>query len=194
MLPLWPHPAARWARWISKAADGDAKAFRALYRAMHPVVHAYVARRVATGADVEELVARVFHRAVENLARYDATKGSARAWLVAMARNAVIDHLRTRRELTTLDDAADLLVVRDPEPGDRDPRLDALALAITGLPAPTREMIALHFADGLTYREIAALMDSSEAAVKQRMARAFRELRAGVGEDVATKEATVHAV
>lgn len=194
MLVVWPHPAARWSRWIAKAAAGDAKAFAALYGAMHPTVYAYVARRIATAADVDELVARIFHRAVENLARYDASKGTARAWLVAMARNAVIDHLRTRRETTSLDDVADLLIVRDPDPGDRDPRLDVLARAVARLPAPTREMIALHFADGLTYREIAALMDSTEAAVKQRMARALRELRAGVGDDVATKEATIHAV
>ena len=48
---------------------------------------------------------------------------------------------------------------------------------IASLPADTREMFGLRFGDGLRYGEIATLLGTSEAAVKQRFSRVLRELR-----------------
>jgi len=191
VLFAWPHASVRLVR---RAADGDARAFRALYRELHPVVHGYVARRIADGADVEDLVAKVFHRVLEHLERFDPAKASVRGWVVGITRNAVIDHLRTRRELVALDDAAELLAVVDPTPVGLDRRTEAVLAAVRELPVVTREMLALHFGDGLHYREIAELTGATEAAVKQRMARALRELRTRVAEPLASKGAAVHAV
>lgn len=190
MFSSWPSTQARLVR---RASDGDARAFRTLYRALHPAVHSYVGRRIATPADVEDLVARVFHRVVENLARFDASKASVRGWILGITRNAVIDHLRTRRDVVALDEAPELLAL-DPIAEDPDPRTVALLAGVRALPAATREMIALHFADGLSYREIAELVGSTEAAVKQRMARALRELRALVVEPEPAKGAAGYAI
>ena len=190
MFSSWPSTQARLVR---RAADGDARAFRTLYRALHPAVHGYVGRRIATPADVEDLVARVFHRVVEHLARFDASKASVRGWVLGITRNAVIDHLRTRRELVALEDGAELLVACDPI-ADPDPRTAAILAGVRELPAATREMIALHFADGLSYREIAELVGSTEAAVKQRMARALRELRTLAREPEPAKGAAGYAI
>jgi RNA polymerase sigma-70 factor (ECF subfamily) len=187
----WPSTQSRLVR---RAAEGDARAFRTLYRALHPAVHGYVGRRVATPADVEDLVARVFHRVVENLARFDASKASVRGWVLGITRNAVIDHLRTRREIVALEDGPELLAVVDPIADGPDPRTAAILAGVRELPASTREMIALHFADGLSYREIAELVGSTEAAVKQRMARALRELRTLVREPEPAKGAARYAI
>jgi RNA polymerase sigma-70 factor (ECF subfamily) len=139
-------------------------------------------------------VAKVFHRVLEHLDRFDPAKASVRGWVIGIARNAVIDHLRMRRDLVALDDAAELLAVVDPTPVGLDRRTEVVLAAVRELPAATREMLALHFGDGLRYREIAELTGGTEAAVKQRMARALRELRARVAEPVRSKGAAVHAV
>ena len=191
VLSLWPHVHVRLLR---RSLQGDARAFRALYRALHPVVHGHVGRRIAEPADVEDLVARVFHKVVENLARFDADKASVRGWVLGITRNAVIDHLRTRRAVVALEETADVLAVCEPHAHAADPRTEAILAIVRELPAPTREMLALHFADGLNYREMAEVVGSTEAAVKQRMARTLRELRSRVVGPTPAKGAAGYAV
>jgi RNA polymerase sigma-70 factor (ECF subfamily) len=175
---------ARLSRQARKAVNGDAEAFRQLYRALHPVVWRYVSRRLASRADVEDLVSRTFTRMVEHLHRFDAGRGSVRAWAVGIARNAVIDHLRAQRSRGALADEVERLAdaALDPagalEADERDAELRAL---LSEYPPVVREMFSLRFGDGLRVREIAALMDVSEAAVKQRFARTLRELRGKLG-------------
>ena len=189
----WPDRATRLAR---RAAQGDARAFARLYRELHPFVHGYVARRIANASDAEDLVAKVFHRIFEHLDRHDPARASVRGWALAIARNAVIDHLRTRKDHASIDEVADLVLLTDAPQlhGEVDERTIALRNHVAALPELTREMIAMHFADGLAYREIAEACGASEAAVKQRMARALRELRERIAPAAAQKGATAHAI
>lgn len=178
---------ARLSRQARKAVDGDPEAFRRLYRALHPVVWRYVSRRLASRADVEDLVSRTFTRMVEHLHRFDPDRGNVRAWAVGIARNAVIDHLRAQRSRGAVADEVERLAdaALDPagvlEADERDAELRAL---LSEYPPVVREMFSLRFGDGLRVREIAALMEVSEAAVKQRFARTLRELRGKLGPGV----------
>jgi len=193
MLTRWPLVQTHLAR---RAARGDGGALRSLYCALHPQVHAYVGRRIASAADAEDLVANVFHRMLEHLDRYDPDRASVRAWVLGIARNAVIDHLRTRHEHASVDDLAEVLedASLPPFEPDDDERARIVRGLVGELPAAMREMLALHFVEGLRYREIAAVCGASEAAVKQRMARTLRELRAKVAAVGAEKGAAGVAV
>lgn len=179
MLP-WPIRDPLLARRAVLAQGGDAAAMRALYRELHPEVARFVGRRIRSSADAEDLVSRVFFTLVERLGDFDPQRGSVRGWVLRIARNAVIDHVRARRPHLDVDALGELL------PGDADPlrdllereRLVDLAARIAEQPPEVREMLALRHADGLRHREIAELLGLSEAAVKQRMSRALRALRA----------------
>lgn len=177
---------ARLSRQARKACRGDAEAFRGLYRVLHPLVWRYVSRRVGGRADVEDLVSRTFARMVEHLERFDPERGSVRAWSMGIARNAVFDHLRAQRGRGADAEAVERLAdaALDPagalEADERDAELRAL---LAEYPPVVREMFSLRFGDGLRVREIAALVDMSEAAVKQRFARTLRELRGKLGQD-----------
>ncbi len=197
MLLPWSH-AHTHARLARRAAAGDVAALAALYRALHPAVHAYVRRRVAAPADAEDLVARVFHRLLEHLSRFDPARAPVRGWVLTIARNLVIDHFRTRRDHAPFDEhQGDEFAVIEPLAwlsDAPDERTAALREHVRELPATTREMLTLHFTDDLHYREIAALLGFTEAAVKQRMARALRELRARLSTVPSTKGAAAHAI
>ena len=175
----WPLRDELHARRLARARDGDGEAFRALYRDLYPEVVRFVARRVHVRADAEDLTARVFVAFVERLGDYDRARGSVRGWLLTFARNAVIDHLRRVRPAAS-PDLLDLLPsdLQGPESGllQRE-ELAQLAALVQGLPADTRELLALRFADGLRHREIADVLGLQEAAVKQRVSRALRDLR-----------------
>jgi RNA polymerase sigma-70 factor (ECF subfamily) len=176
----WPLRDELHARRLARARDGDGEAFRALYRDLYPEVVRFVARRVPSRADAEDLTGRVFVAFVERLGDYDRARGSVRGWLLTFARNAVIDHLRRTRPAAP-PDLLDLL----PSDGDSPEgglllreRLGQLAALVRELPPDTRELLALRFADGLRHREIAGVLGLQEAAVKQRVSRALRDLRA----------------
>src|SRR5690606_29383945 len=95
-------------------------------------------------------------------------------------RNAVIDHYRTRKTALCVDELADglgdgaggpLQVLIDDE------EVRAVAQLLESCPPQVRTMLSLRYGDGLKHREIAQLMNLSEAAVKQRLSRTIRELR-----------------
>ena len=177
----WPLRDELHARRLARAREGDGEAFRALYRDLHPEVSRFVARRVRARADAEDLTARVFVAFVERLRDYDRGRGSVRGWLLAIARNAIIDHFRRVRPTATAGELLDALPCDAAGPLDgllERERLDQLAALVRGLDPEARELLALRFADGLRHREVAAILGLQEAAVKQRVSRILRDLRA----------------
>ncbi|HET8725128.1 MAG TPA: sigma-70 family RNA polymerase sigma factor [Anaeromyxobacteraceae bacterium] len=175
----WPIREARTARLAARAARGDRAAVVALYRALEPDVARFVGRRVASRADAEDAVAATFHRLLESLPRLDGRKGSVTGYALAVARSVLSEGRRRTLEALALEEAP------DPE----DPAADVLGVLIRGeaeaalrrrlaeLPTPTRELLALRYADGLRWAEIAAVLDESEDAVRQRCSRTVRDLR-----------------
>lgn len=189
---LWPSYDDRLRELCERARGGDRDAFRALYGELYGPVARYVSRRVARPADAEDLVARVFHRLLERLPEIDASRGSVRMFVLAMARNAVIDHVRTRRRDVPADEALGLLVDEAGTPLDalvREEDLKELRALLLELPDDTREMLALRYGDGLRHGAIAELFGMEVSAVKQRFSRALKALRARLqGEEPPARE------
>lgn len=185
------------ARLVKRARRGDRQAFTKLYRELHPLVARFVARRVDSRADAEELVAEVFRRVVEHLDDFDPARGSLRAWVLRIARNAVIDHYRTRKTPVALEHIADGLRETS-EPPDSRLLADERAAWVRGLiaecPVETRKLLALRYGDGLRHKEIAELLGLGEAAVRKRLSRALRELRERSRERGESEPEVSHAV
>src|SRR5215211_2332774 len=76
--------------------------FDALYRACAADVYAYVAALLRDRAASEDVTAQAFERAFRRRRTFDARRGTQRAWLFAIARNAALDELRRRRRSTAL--------------------------------------------------------------------------------------------
>jgi len=174
----------RHAKLLERSRRGDSAAFSRLYRDLFGPISQFVAARVKVPEDGEDLVARVFHRFIEHLDRYDSSRGSVMTWLMTMARNAIIDHHRTRKEAAlSIDDLAELLAGNHPDPLEQilqDERTRQVWDILRDLPSETREMFSLRYGDGLTSAEIAHVTGMGEAAVKQRFSRALRSLRTGL--------------
>lgn len=172
---------------VRLARRGREDAFDRLYRELYGPVAGYIARRVRDRDEAQDLTAQVFQDFLTRLDRFDPGRGSVFIWVLAMARNGIIDHHRrsaahggARSNAISVDGVADLLPARGEDPlqslilAEEVVRLDRL---LQGQPPGIREMFALRFADGLRLREIAGVLGLGEEAVKQRFARTLRVLR-----------------
>ncbi len=159
------------------AKHQDTVPFDALYRDNAADLFAYVMTLVRDRACAEDLTHTAFERAYRRYDRFDPRRGSARAWLYGIARNAALDELRRRRRGARL--AGE---IPDPEPtGDGDEidlarRADVRA-ALAALEPRDRELIALKFYAGLNNPEIARVLGISASNAGTRLNRAVNRLR-----------------
>ena len=180
-------------RLVRQARDGDPEAFGQIFDQFHEPVYRFIVSRVRRPSDAEDLTQLVFVKALEALPRYEARGVPFGGWLFRLARNAVIDHVRTRRDHLELDAIAE-------RPGsERGPddaatireELDAVARALADLTDEQRETIELRFFAGLSAREAAEAMGKQEGTIRGLQFRAIAALRRqlGIGADEGPDEA-----
>ena len=147
-------------------------------------LRAFIARRVSDPQAVEDLVQDVLVRLLATASsRVEIHNPSA--WLHRVARNAVIDHYRSRRPQETLGGTAAL-----PDPsswpgtedhGDRSPARElarCLRPLVDRLPPAYRDALVLTDLDGMTQSAAAAALNLSVSGMKSRVQRARLQLRA----------------
>jgi RNA polymerase sigma-70 factor (ECF subfamily) len=142
-------------------------------------VHGYLAYRLHSRADAEDLTQATFERAYRAWGRFDPKRASMRTWLLSIAHNLLIDHFRHRaiRPEQPLPEGVDLAAGEDRLSLGLDP---ALAGALETLGEREREIVALRFGGDLSGPEIAALTELSLANVQQILSRSLRKLRAAL--------------
>jgi RNA polymerase sigma-70 factor (ECF subfamily) len=165
--------------WSTLASD-----FIEIYEENIWRIYGFLAYRVRTQADAEDLTQLTFERAYKAWGRFDEERASAATWLLAIARNALIDHARSDRsgQLSSISggevDESQLPVAPGPEAAlGLDPDL---ALALERLSDRERTLIALRFGAEFKGPEIAELLDLTLANVQQILSRALRKLRASL--------------
>ena len=170
-------------RLVEEARAGDAWAFGLLFDHFHLPVYRYIASRVQRPSDAEDLTQLVFVKALEALPRYESRGIPFGGWLFRLARNVVIDHVRTRREHVTLD----IIVQQSTEDDGPDELaalrqdMDSVACAMRRLTPEQREAIQLRFFAGLSAREAALAMGRQEGTVRGLQFRAIAALRRELG-------------
>ncbi len=159
--------------------------FDRLYRDSRDDLYAYVASLLRDGAAAEEVTAAAFERAYRKWARFDPHRGSARAWLFGIARNAALDELRRRgRQAELTAEPADLEAVPAADSAEGSARRLAVAAGLAALAPRERELVALKFFAGLGNAEIAAVLKISESNAGTRLHRALDKLREACHEAV----------
>jgi RNA polymerase sigma-70 factor, ECF subfamily len=179
-------------RLVKDAQAGDAWAFGRLFDHYHLLVHRYVASRVRRPSDAEDLTQLVFVKALEALPRYESRGIPFGGWLFRLARNSVIDFVRTSHEHTDLAQSVDrpgtdagpdeLAVIRQ--------EIEAVGAALWTLTDDQRDAIALRFFAGLSAREAAEVMGKQEGTVRGLQFRAIAALRRQLGIDEPASAAT----
>jgi RNA polymerase sigma factor (sigma-70 family) len=137
-------------------------------------VYSYVAYRIGSGAEAEDVTSEVFERALRYRESFDESRGGASAWLLGIARRCVDDALAQRRPVAQLE-AADRTSAEDVEREAVD-RI-TLADAIERLDERSRDLLALRYGADLSAREIGRILGMKPNAVEVALHRALQKAR-----------------
>jgi RNA polymerase sigma-70 factor (ECF subfamily) len=172
---------------IAATLAGDDRAFPELVsRYMQPLYN-FIYRLCGSASDAEDIAQEVFVKVWKNLTKYRQGE-SVRAWIFTIARNTTIDWLRKKKHLVFSDfenaegenllvaTLADTELLAD-ELYARGEDHEALEAALAALPLLQREVLLLHYREGLTFDEIGRTLDVPLHTVKSRHHRALLRLR-----------------
>ena len=160
----------------------DEAAFDALFREAVGDVHGYAMSLLGERAAAEDVTALAFERLLRARRRIDPRRGTPRALLFTIARNAALDELRRRRRRPVAEASAAARLAAEPaaliESEDVE-RRESVRCALAALPARDREIVLLKFHGELTNAELAQALGISESNAGTRLSRALAKLRAG---------------
>lgn len=163
---------------IRKVQAGDSAGFGPLYDAHIETVYRFIWYKVRHKETAEDLTSLAMTRAFERIRSFDPEKGAFKGWLMRIARNAIIDHWRSRRDHADIDDMRDLASSSDVERDAESARLlDEVRDAMKQLSEDQRDIVMMRVWEGLSYKEIAEALGKSEDACKMAFSRAARRLR-----------------
>ena len=164
---------------VEQAQNGDRNAFGELVRRHYQAVVLVVYRMCGDTGLAEDATQEAFIRAWVNLPSYQ-PKGCLRNWLYRIAVNAALDVLRRKPEETLEDEEA--LMVADQAAGPETvliekERVALLQQAMKSLPEAARSVLVLREYGGLSYQEIAGVLDVPVGTVMSRLNYARNRLR-----------------
>ncbi|MER6381411.1 sigma-70 family RNA polymerase sigma factor [Streptomyces sp. NPDC001250] len=160
--------------WALAARSGDADAVEQFVGALHRDVQRYVAHLCGDPQAADDLAQDTFLRALGSLHRFEG-RSSARAWLLSIARRAVIDSYRYAAARPRQSDVPDWCAAIELAQSCDLPGFDdgiALLDLLASLPDDRREAFILTQLLGLPYAEAAEVSDCPVGTVRSRVARA----------------------
>jgi RNA polymerase sigma-70 factor (TIGR02952 family) len=167
---------------VAAAQRGDAEAFGRLYDRYVTLVFRYAYGRLGDRALAEDVTSETFLRALRRIGSVSDRGRDVGAWFVTIARNLVIDHLKSSRhrlELVTGEVPEADRTAEGPEPAVlREIGNVELLRCVRRLPAEQQECIVLRFLQDLSVVETARIMGKTEGAIKALQHRAVRRLAA----------------
>ena len=174
------------ARLADRIGSGDAEALGELYDRYAASALATALRVLGDREEAEDVVHDAFVMVWRKIDRFDARRGSLRAWLMTVVRNRAIDRVRARRSTIDVDDADERALLRTgPNPTWEATLLrtsaSELQAALGDLPDDQRRAVELAYFEGYTYREVADLTGVPTGTANGRLRLALGKLRTALG-------------
>lgn len=173
---------------VSRSRKGDDKAFETLVRTYQKLVYNVIYQMTRDHDATRDLTQETFLRAYRALPGFQADR-SFKPWLLTIARNATLNHLRRVRGQDSLDELMESNSAMEPAARQSveeevEVRLSTSALnqALDDLPLKQKEVFVLRYQHDLPYDEIAAVTGTTLSSVKSLLFRARDNLRKALNE------------
>jgi RNA polymerase sigma-70 factor (ECF subfamily) len=171
---------------VNRLLRKDVAAFEQLYNRHSRIVYSLVLRILQQAGTAEEVVQDVFLQLWRNAARYDVTRGPFVPWLLTLARNRALDHLRLkserqRRREDQTEELPSVTVAPEYEKHLDEKRRAERVRALLGVLSPQqRRAIELAYFQGLSHTEIAETLKEPLGTVKSWIRNGLLRLKEGL--------------
>src|SRR5918994_2436561 len=157
---------------VERTKEGDLRSYEELVRRYERLVGRVIYPYAGSDAAVEDLVQETFLRAYDRLQTFN-PEYRFKTWLLAIANNLGIDTLRRRRDVVEFNPELHAPTTGGPEASAvESERARSVRDAVLTLPETYSVPLVLRYAEGLTYAEIAEVLDVTIPALKSRLFRA----------------------
>ncbi|WP_081686187.1 RNA polymerase sigma factor [Candidatus Solirubrobacter pratensis] len=151
------------AQAVARAKQGDREALRYLYVHYADHVYGYVASIVRDDYEAEDVTQHVFAKLMTALPKYEPREVPFSAWILRVARNVAVDHMRQRRAIPC-EEVRELDTRQEDDDAGR-MRTLGLRDALATLPEEQRQVVVMRHLVGLTPGEIAGRLGRTEPSI-----------------------------
>ncbi|MCB9457244.1 MAG: sigma-70 family RNA polymerase sigma factor [Anaerolineaceae bacterium] len=168
---------------ITRCLQGDQAGFAALYDYFAPMIYRLCYSLLGNQQDAEDVVQESFVYAFKNISRFDSNRASFKTWLYTITLSRCRNMYRRKR--FPLVDLGQMFILNLAAPNTETPEAalveqglrEAVEKAVLSLSPHLREAVILRYGHGLTYREIADVMDCPQKTAESRVRLAHERLR-----------------
>jgi RNA polymerase sigma-70 factor (ECF subfamily) len=178
-------PSADAEQLLGRVGRGDEQAFAAVYDLLGAAVYGLARRVVRDPARAEEIAQEVFIQVWQSAARFDASRGSAKGWVLTLAHRRAVDAVRHDQAATNRENRYDWSNGPDfdevEETVSTTLEHEQVRRCLGGLTELQREAVNLAYYNGHTYAEVAQVLDTNPATIKTRIRDGLVRLRDCMG-------------
>ena len=164
---------------ILDAINGKASAFGLLYNKYNVQIYRFIYLKVSHREEAEDLTHQVFLNAWQNIKNYRFKGFPFSSWLYQIARNQVIDHYRTKKDVSDIEniEEPETLGSSLSEKLDLDMEIEIVKKAIPKLKPEQQDIIILRFVDDLSPKEVSIALKRPESTIRVLQHRAIKNLQ-----------------
>ena len=173
---------------IKAAQSGDEAAFEQLYIEFYEPILRFIAFRVPTGDDAEDLAQTVFMRFYNNIKNWRDQGYSPLAYVFTIARSVVADYYRKNRikPVSNSEEILPLLMDNSAKPDEimqSNQEVERIMQSLGRLPQNYQEVISLRLIQELDYADIAQMLNKTEVNIRKLYSRGIQKLQAQLLKD-----------
>lgn len=169
---------------VKAVLAGETERFAELIEQYEKLVYSFLLSRLKNLQEVEDIAQETFVKAFRHLRSFDCSKKFT-AWLLAIARNLMIDHMRRNSRTVASTDLVSEVMLRESDCDDSNPQIMSLrreafhkvVVMINSLAEEVREPFVLRVVNEMSYQEIADALELPLQTVKNRIFKARALLR-----------------
>lgn len=163
---------------IARVKSGELDQFGRLYDLYIKKIYNFIYYKTMHKETAEDLTSQTFFKAMERINQFDGNKGTFSSWIYKIARNTVIDHYRTKKPQTNIEDFWGISDDSDTEKDiDISQKLEQVKKYLENFKPDQREIVIMRLWDQLSYQEIAEITGKTVASCKMTFSRVVTKLR-----------------
>lgn len=165
-------------RQLIEKSKKDIRFFEPLYEKYFSLIYRYIFRRTDDEALAADLCATTFYKVLVQLKKFEWQGKPLAAWLYRIAQNEVKKYFRDRKRIFVIEE--DKLLEAEFSEDWKQVNLSLLNDELMKLSELDLQLIELRFFEGLTFQEMAAILELGESAVKMKLYRLLSKLKSSL--------------